>query len=602
MKPGNPVRKTVGTIKPDLLELAAMLPVRREVSQIYLSFVDGHLAFVIEFSCGFVDRVLVRMQSAWGEPMNFYSRLPMRALLGLFILVLALSLATGGRSAACLIKVTLLQLNDVYQFEPVDQGSRGGIARIMTLKKEIQKENPNTLFLLAGDTISPSVESLTYKGAQMIESWNTAGLDYSTFGNHEFDFGPAVLAERIRESRFSWLAANVIDRNTGQPFGGAKSFVIREFQGVKVGIFGLVLQSTKTESRPGPDVDFLDPCETARKVVTQLHQQGAKTVVALTHLTMAEDKRVARCAPIDVVIGGHEHTLLESVSGGAPIFKMTSDARELGRIDLNISKETGEVESIDWKVIPVTNKIKHDPEFAAISNKYRRLMPQLARAVGRTAVLLDARSAEGRVRETNVANFITDAFRKATRADVALINGGSIRADTVLQPGILTVRDVLSILPFKNRVVKLEVSGATLKAAIEHGVSRSAEDSQPGRFPQVSGIEYSFDASRPPGSRIVEIKVHNQPLVPEGKYTLATTNFLVDGGDGYTMLKDAKVLIGPEQALLDSEILQRAISSVRAIAPKIDGRIKRLDTQPGSESDCPKELSLRSIISSKSDV
>lgn len=521
------------------------------------------------------------------KQMTLYPNLLARLLLVVVSLSLTLFFGAARPLADCTVRITLLQLNDVYQFGPVDQGTRGGIARVMTLKKEVETENPNTLFLLAGDTISPSVESITYKGAQMIESWNAAGLDYATFGNHEFDFGPAVLSERISESRFGWLAANVIDRKTGKPFGGAQSFVIREFDGVKIGIFGLVLQSTKVESRPGPDVDFLDPCETAKRVVSKIHEQGAKVVVALTHLSMQEDKRVARCADVDVVVGGHEHTLLESAAGGAPIFKMTADARELGRIDLNISRDSGEVESIDWKVIPVTNQIKEAPEFAAVTNKYRRLMPNLARLVGRNNVVLDARSAEGRTNETNVGNFITDAFRKATRADVALINGGSIRADALIRPGLLTVRDVLSILPFSNKVVKLELTGATLRTAIEHGLSRSAEDGEPGRFPQVSGIVFAFDVSRPPGSRIVDVKVNGQPLVQAKKYTLATTDFLfVHGGDGYTMLKNSTVLIPPERGQLDFEILQRAIGSVRAIAPKVEGRIKRLDQKQKARQDC----------------
>jgi 5'-nucleotidase len=457
----------------------------------------------------------------------------------------------------------------------------------MTLKKEVEKESPNTLFLLAGDTISPSVESITFKGAQMIESWNAAGLSYATFGNHEFDFGPAVLSDRMKESRFGWLAANVIDKKTGKPFGGAERFVVREYNGVNVGIFGLVLQSTKTESRPGPEVEFLDPCETARKVVSELHERGAKTVVALTHLSMGEDKKVARCANVDVIIGGHEHTLLESASGGAPIFKMTSDARELGRIDLNISKDTGRVQSIDWKVIPVTNRISADPAFAMVTEKYARLMPHLARVVGRTNVPLEVRSAAGRIRETNVGDFVTDAFRKATASDVALINGGSLRADALISPGVLTMRDVLSILPFKNNIVKLELTGATLRSAIEHGLSRSAEDAEPGCFPQVSGIQFSFDASRSPGSRIVDIKVNGQPLDDSRKYTLATTNFLyVDSGDGYTMLKNSKALIPPEKGELDSDILQRAIRSARAITPRVEGRIKRLDQIQQPRSDC----------------
>jgi 5'-nucleotidase len=491
------------------------------------------------------------------------------------------------QKADCTVKVTLLQVNDVYQFVPVELGSRGGLARVLTLKKEIEKESPNTLFLLSGDTISPSVESITYKGAQMIDAWNVAGLDYSTLGNHEFDFGPDELRLRMKESKFKWIVANVIDKKTGKPFGDAPAYVIREFDGVKVGIFGLTLEETKTTSRPGPDVEFLNPCETARKIVAEIHAQGVKTVVALTHLSMSEDKEVARCADIDVIIGGHEHTLLESVSGGAPIFKMTADARELGQIDLNISKSTGAVESIDWKVIPVTDKVRDDPQFVAINNKYGALLKELSQGVGRTSVELDARSATGRTQETNVGNFIADSFRLATAADVGLMNGGSIRADAIIRPGPLTKREVLSILPFKNRVIKLELTGALLRAALEHGVARSAEDKEPGRFPQVSGVRFTFDARRPAGSRIVEITVKGQPLDDQKKYTLATADYIgIDGGDGYAVFKEAQLLIPREQGQFDSDVLRAAITRKKVIAPRVEGRIKRLDKDQKQSTDC----------------
>src|SRR6266404_6847797 len=241
--------------------------------------------------------------------------------------------ASAQAQRECPVRVTLLQVNDVYQFEPVDGGTRGGLARVLTLRKQIMSESPHALFLLAGDTISPSVESNTYQGKHMIEAWDASGLDYATFGNHEFDFGPDVLRARMRESHFKWLAANVIDKRTGRTFGDMPEFVIREFDGAKIGLFGIVLQETLLTSRPGPDVDILDPCATAAKVVPKIHAAGAQIIVALTHQTIGDDKQFARCSGVDVIIGGHEHTLLESMSGHAPIFKMDADARELGRID-----------------------------------------------------------------------------------------------------------------------------------------------------------------------------------------------------------------------------------------------------------------------------
>jgi 5'-nucleotidase len=212
------------------------------------------------------------------------------------------------------------------------------------------------------------------------------------------------------------------------------------------------------------------------------------------------------------------------------------------------------------------------------------LLKELAQAVGRTAVELDARSAAGRTQETNVGNFIADSFRTATGADVGLMNGGSIRADEIISPGTLTKREVLSILPFKNRVIKLELTGAMLRAALEHGVARSAEDKEPGRFPQVSGVRFTFDARRPAGSRIVDLTVNGKPVE---NYTLATSDYVgIDGGDGYAVFKEARLLIPREQAQFDSDVLRAAIAAKKVIAPKIEGRIKRLDKDQKQKADC----------------
>lgn len=517
----------------------------------------------------------------------------------LSLAILLLALATLGASSFssikvsarqqsdCPVRVTLLQVNDVYQFAPVDGGKRGGLGRLLTLRKQVMAESPHTIFLLAGDTISPSIESNTYKGAQMIEAWNLIGLDYATFGNHEFDFGPDVLKQRIAESKFKWLAANVTDNMTGKLFADTPEFVIREFEGVKIGIFGLVLQETLQTSRPGKNVNIGDPCATATRVVPKIREAGAQVVVALTHLAMSDDKQLARCSGVDVIIGGHEHTLLESMAGHAPIFKMTSDARELGRIDLNISKSTGKLDSIDWQVIPVTDQVAEDVAFVPLDEKYGPLLKNLEQVIGRTDIELNIRSADVRTRETNMADFIADAYRNATGADVAMVNGGSIRADTTIAPGVMTKRDVLSMLPFNNKLVKLQISGAVLRSALEYGVASIGVEDQPGRFPQVSGIRFSYDASRKPGSRLVEVTINGRPLNDKALYTLTTSNYVaIDGGDGYTMFKGAKEIISPEQGPLESDVLQKAISSVPAIAPKVEGRITRVDKGRDSGS-CP---------------
>ncbi|MBI4455123.1 MAG: 5'-nucleotidase C-terminal domain-containing protein [Acidobacteria bacterium] len=495
-------------------------------------------------------------------------------------LLFAASLCGQGASQR-VIRVTLLQLNDVYQTAPGDKGTRGGLARVATLRKKIAAESPHTLLILAGDTISPSTASNLFKGRQMIAAWNAVGLDYAALGNHEFDFGDTVLRERIQESGFVWLAANVIDRNTGRPFGDTPPYAIRNFDGIKIGFFGLLTPDTARNSKPSQEVEFRDPLQTAAQLVPKIRALGAKVVVAITHLSMSQDKELARAAPIDLILGGHEHTLLQSLSGRTPIFKVGSDARNLGRIDLNISSDSGALQSIDWEIIPVTSDVPEDTGAAEIIREYEKeVSATMGKPVGQTSVELDARTITNGSGETNLGSFIADTYRKATGADVALVNGGSIRSNTAFGPGILTQGDILSILPFENPMVKVEVSGAVLRVALEHGLGRVAEHKENGRFPQVSGLRYVFDPHHPPGSRLIRVTVGDKPLDEEKTYTLATSAFVLGGGDGYTMFGNSRVLIRPEDAEVDSSVFMNVVAFNSPIAPRADGRIQKLDEPP----------------------
>ncbi len=501
-----------------------------------------------------------------------------RALLAALLGGLLSALAVAQTGAAATNRITLLQLNDVYQLSPVDKGKNAGLARVATLRKQILAEAPDALFLLAGDTISPSVASTIFRGQQMIAAWNALGLDYACLGNHEFDFGNDVLLERMKESKFTWLGSNVIDRKTNKPFNGMPPFVIRDIGGVKVGLFGLLTTDTQTSSKPGANLRFVDPLLAARALTKQMRARGAQIIIAITHLTMSKDKELAATGLVDVIIGGHEHERLESLAGRTPIFKWGQDGRVLGRIDLHVNARTGRLVSIDWAGIPVTDATPDDPAVAAVVAEYEsKVSAELDKPVGRTAVELDARTLSNRNKETNLGNFITDAFRQAAGADVALMNGGSVRVDKIFAAGELSKRDTLAILPFENPVVKIAVTGAVLRAALENGVSQVVEESESGRFPQISGVQFDFDGRKPAGSRVVKVAVNGQPLDEKKSYTLALTTYLANGGDGYTMFKGAKLLIDPPSAQIDSTVLANAITAAGEIAPKVEGRAKRLD-------------------------
>lgn len=483
------------------------------------------------------------------------------------------------------VHLTFLQLNDVYQAGPADADDRGGLARVATLRQSLLINSPGALFLFCGDTLSPSVASTVFRGKQMIAAWNAVGLDYATYGNHDFDFGPAVLAERVAESKFKWIASNVIDRRTGKPFGGALEWAIHEVRGVKVGFFGLLTPDTRASSHPGPDVELRDPCETARQVVPRLRAAGAQVVVGITHLSMSDDRAVAACAPVDVIVGGHDHVLVQTFASGTPVFRTGSDARYLGKVDLAYSPSKKRVQAVDFELIPVTPRVPEDPHAARAILEYEVLLSrELDQVIARSLVELDAVQANNQSRETNLGSLIADVFREAGHAQIALLNGGTVRSNCVYGPGNLRKRDVLSILPFENSITTLKLSGAQIHEALEHGVAKVGVKAD-GRFPQVSGLRFGFDARRPPGSRVVSIHVHGahpgdpwQPIDPRRAYSVATNAYLARGGDGYIMLTRAPRIVSPENGPAESEAVYRALLKMGTIAPLVRGRVIHSDT------------------------
>ncbi|MBX9689853.1 MAG: bifunctional metallophosphatase/5'-nucleotidase [Candidatus Obscuribacterales bacterium] len=510
--------------------------------------------------------------------------------------LVSLSLAAAGLTLSCpsaslavkeggdKVKITLLQLNDCYQTSAVGRGAaQGGLARVSTLKKHLMISAPDAIFVLAGDTLSPSVASQLFKGRQMISAWNELGLDYATFGNHEFDFGPFELLQRMKDSKFSWVCANVTDKDSSHSFGEAKPYVIREIDGVKIGIIGLLTPDTTKQSRPGPRVEIESPIETAKKYLPQMKADGAKVIVGLTHLSIEQDKELAKAVPFDLILGGHEHFLINAYAGHAPILKMGSDAKFLGKIEISYSLKAKAIDNIAWEIIPVNSEWREDPKMLASFKSYdEELSRELDKPVGETGSDLNAVQLSNEKEETNLGDFVADAFREATGADIALINGGSLRSNQVYPAGQLKKRDVCAILPFENPIVKIEVSGKTVKEALEHGVSKAGQAD--GRFPQISGMSFAYDSTKPPGSRVSNIKIGKEALDLQKIYTLAGNDYVTSGGDGYSMLKGQNYIIKPEEGRSESVVLLEALSKGN-IAPKVDGRIQRLNPLSAGEKE-----------------
>ena len=433
-----------------------------------------------------------------------------------------------------------------------------------------------------GDMISPSVLSGIDKGAHMIDLANAVGFDVAVLGNHEFDFGSDVLRDRLAESDTVWLAGQCdrrgpcLPRNHGHDGGGEGRLPDRL-------------------SRPGHDRDTRDlqsrtRCrlragsgEAGAVLAQELKSKGADIVIALTHQGLGTDLELLRQAKgIDVVLGGHDHLLIAHHDGRHAVMKAGSQGRHVGVLTLTIDciEGRGGTSKVVWTPdfrLRSTADTEGDAKVAAKVRDYQASLDEtLDVVIGETAVELSTLGFLRGSAETAFGNLLADAMREATGADIALTNGGGIRGDTVYPPGSkLTRKMVLTELPFGNKTVVLRLTGAQLRAALENGVSRAEKPS--GRFPQVSGLAFTFDARRPPSERVTSVTVAGAPLDDGKTYTLATNSFLANGGDDYRVFKTGEVLVDSASGSLMAGQLIDHIIAAGSVAPKIEGRIARED-------------------------
>ena len=467
-------------------------------------------------------------------------------------------------------RVGLITFNDVYELQGVDGGSRGGAAAVASVIHDVKAFHPNTLVLFAGDLLSPSVMSNVFKGAQMVTALNRLGVDYATFGNHELDFGVNVLEQRIQESRFVWLSANILDSATGKPIAGSQPDALVTVDGVKIGIFGIAYDFSSILSDASA-VTFEDPIQTAQAEVGKLKGEGAQFIIALTHEGHAQDCELSsKVSGIDLIVGGHDHAaMLDTQCGHAPYVKATSDWRDVWDLNIDFSLKTP---AITYQDIPVTSQTPKDPGMQALVNRYvSQLDASFAQVLGTSTVPLDAVENDVRAKETNLGDYIADAMRSATHADVAIMNGGGIRTDRSYPAGPVTKKDVYAILPFGNKLVALRAKGSVIAAALENGVSQRQDLA--GRFPQVSGLSFVLHPGQPVGQRVSDVQVNGQPLDENATYTVATNDYMLGGGDGYTMFEGQPTTVSPAEGPILAQVVADAVQAAGTISPTTEGRI-----------------------------
>jgi 5'-nucleotidase/UDP-sugar diphosphatase len=470
--------------------------------------------------------------------------------------------------------VRIVHFNDTDQMAARD--GTGGLAEAMTLIRQFRSERANTLLTFGGDMLSPSLLSGFDKGAHMIALTNAFGIAAAVPGNHEFDFGPDNATARLKEANYPWLAANL--QRSGVALDGVAPSFVREVAGYRLGFLGVITQRSAETTSAGPSVTFGDPVEAARREAAELRRQGADLVIGLCHLDHVTELDLLRRVPaLDICLSGDDHIGYVFYDGRQLALEAGSNLNYLAVLDLHLTKiRSGDRDVVRWRPearLVSTAGATPDPEVAALVRRYQaELDSSLNVEIGRADGEFDSRRATVRTREAAFGNLLADAMRAATGADIAITNGGGVRADRLYPAGhVFTRRDIFSELPFGNVAVMLRLTGAQVRAALENGVSQVAEAA--GRFPQVSGLVFSYDPRAAVGARIVSVTVNGAPLDPAASYKVATNDFLMRGGDGYTAFRDAPRLVDEKQGRLLATVVIDYIADRKAIRPAVEGRI-----------------------------
>ena len=483
--------------------------------------------------------------------------------------------------------VTVLSTTDLHgHIYPVDyytqEPAENGLAKISTLIKRARALDPELILLDSGDTIQGT--PLAYHAAMVkpvsphpvIAAMNALKFDAMTPGNHEYNFGLEVLNNARRSARFPWISANICLAGTEDP--AYAPYIIKQVHGVRVGILGLTTPGvTVWENAPNYDgLVFTDPVKAAQRWVSELRRRARVDVVVVAmHMGLEEDVftglptpgqvpaenaavRIAREVPgIDVILMGHTHREIPSLSLNGVLLTQAGRWGEfLSRTSLILERSDP---SASWQLIgktatthPVNASVNPDPEILQLAQAAHEATEKwLSDPIGFSERTLLA--TESRVRDTAIIDLIHRVHLEAGQADVSL--AASFNPSAVIPRGELTVRDIAGLYVYENTLVVVELTGAELKATLEHAaryfgpgrrnarVEDLIDPNMPGyNFDMAEGIEYIIDLNRSPGNRIVDLKFKGRPLDMKQKLKVATNNYRQNGGGGFDMLPQAPVI------------------------------------------------------------
>jgi 5'-nucleotidase/UDP-sugar diphosphatase len=462
----------------------------------------------------------------------------------------------------------------------VNDTKNGNYAQLASVIDQYRKIDANTFFIFGGESLGPSMLSTMDRGAHIIDILNSLQPSVMGISKRELSHQEDELILRTYEASFPIVSSNLYDPLTHRPPEGIQTHVILKKGTMKLGFIS-VLNPDNIVKYPTNRVEVTSPEKAIIKAVIELKAQGANLIVLHYSVFMPIFDRLLEQGTVNLTLykdqnfefspykalPHHPHNIIIKDKKHAAVVKLTWQQNH-PRESLKIQKTEIDLTAVS----PKLSVLQQEREYA------HRLNTLLSEVLGKTATPIDLRRKALRTTENGFADLVADTLKQFTGAELSLINSGSLRSDAVFpENSILTRKDIRAMMPHRNTLKLIEVTGQQITAALEHGLS--GIDSISGQYLQISGIKIKYDATRPAGTRLLLVTLNNKPLNPTKTYKVATLDYLLNGGDGYTMFINSKELNHQQNSNFTlSDLMAEKVQQLNVISPKTDGRILDIST------------------------
>ncbi|WP_369919689.1 bifunctional UDP-sugar hydrolase/5'-nucleotidase [Marinomonas polaris] len=464
------------------------------------------------------------------------------------------------------------------EMSTINDAKNGSYAQLATLIDDYREKSTSTFFIFGGESLGPSMLSSMDRGAHIIDVLNSLEPNAMGVSKREFSYQEDELILRTYEAAFPIVSSNLYDPISKQSPEGIEAYTLLKQGEVKLGFIS-ILDPIVTEKYPTKRLVITPPLQAVLEIAKLLRKQNVDLIVLHYSTFSPVINQLLEQGIIDLALfedqNFHSNTYLNSPRH--PNNLVLAKKSDTAVIQLTWQPDHPHDSLVIEEISVDLTSLPAKPKVLQLEEEYdNRLNSLLNEVIGKTDTQINLQRKVLRTSENGFANLVTDTLKDFTDAQIALINSGTLRSEKILQAGSpLTVRDIRAMLPYRNTLQLIEATGQQIMDALEHGLSKL--ESQSGQFLQVAGIKVTYDSSRPIGKRLISVTLNKQPLQPKQIYKVVSLDYLINGGDGFTMFKNSKALTYKQtNSLTLSDIMSVEIHQKKVIAPKIDGRLKNL--------------------------